>query len=151
MRDLDPIGTLLRVFVLVGAGVAAGHLWWPSSAVSGSVVRADLSGVSQRARVTKIQEELCSKSNFKALCMDGLAMIKEIEVQPESPEELFITTSNIHIEVDYQINGDAFTAGDEYFINGTLVVDDGELTWALPGVVITPEKRVNVDATGGMQ
>ncbi len=40
---------------------------------------------------------------------------------------------------------------DFVFINGTLVVDDGELTWALPGVIITPNKGPTVEATGDMQ
>jgi len=34
-------------------------------------------------------------------------------------------------------------------VNGTLVVDSGQLTWALPGVVITPDVRKTGDATGG--
>lgn len=34
-------------------------------------------------------------------------------------------------------------------VNGTLVVDSGQLTWALPGVVITPDVRKTRDATGG--
>jgi N-acyl-D-amino-acid deacylase len=37
---------------------------------------------------------------------------------------------------------------DFVFINGTLAVDDGELTWALPGVIITPNKDPNADTTG---
>jgi len=40
---------------------------------------------------------------------------------------------------------------DFVFINGTLVVDDGELTWALPGVIITPDRGPDVDATGDLQ
>jgi N-acyl-D-amino-acid deacylase len=35
------------------------------------------------------------------------------------------------------------------FVNGTLVVDGGELTWALPGVVITPRKVAGSEATEG--
>jgi len=38
---------------------------------------------------------------------------------------------------------------DFVLINGTLVVDDGELTWALPGVIITPESASSFAATGG--
>jgi N-acyl-D-aspartate/D-glutamate deacylase len=38
---------------------------------------------------------------------------------------------------------------DFVFINGTLVVDDGELTWALPGVVIGPQQGP-IEATGDL-
>jgi len=37
------------------------------------------------------------------------------------------------------------------FINGTLVVDSGELTWTLPGVVITPQKGPSDEATGDLK
>ncbi len=43
-----------------------------------------------------------------------------------------------------------YPSGVDYvMVNGTLVVDDGELTWALPGMVITPNDRQTGDATGG--
>ncbi|MEJ2238067.1 MAG: amidohydrolase family protein [Gemmatimonadales bacterium] len=43
-----------------------------------------------------------------------------------------------------------YPSGVDYvMVNGTLVVDNGELTWALPGAVITPDARQSTDATGG--
>jgi N-acyl-D-amino-acid deacylase len=43
-----------------------------------------------------------------------------------------------------------YPSGVDYvMVNGTLVVDNGELTWALPGAVITPDARQRTDATGG--
>ncbi len=43
-----------------------------------------------------------------------------------------------------------YPSGVDYVvINGTLVVDEGELTWALPGIVITPDAERTAEATGG--
>ena len=39
-----------------------------------------------------------------------------------------------------------YASGVDYvLVNGTFVVDDGELTWALPGVVLTPEAKAGAE------
>ena len=44
-----------------------------------------------------------------------------------------------------------YPSGVEYvLINGTFVVDGGELTWALPGEIITTHRRPAGQATGGI-
>lgn len=59
-------------------------------------------------------------------------------------EERFITTSDISLAVDYQINGEAFTAGDEYFINGTLVRLD-VVQFYLGGIKLTSTDGIETD------
>ncbi len=43
-----------------------------------------------------------------------------------------------------------YPSGIDYvMVNGTMVVDAGEITWALPGLIIPSAKSKNVDTTGG--